>query len=111
MDTGIGPVYAISSAAFIAASYVLVRRATHQSSESFTALAVSLLVGTPLFVIILLVAGQWDDLFVFTWQQYALLAGAGWLHYLISRFMYFNGVRLIGANPTAAIIRTSVSPP
>lgn len=108
MDTGLGPVYAILSAAFIAASYVLVRRATHQSSESFTALAVSLLVGAPLFIFILFATGEWGDFFGFTWQQYLLLIGAGWLHYLISRFLYFNSVRIIGANPTAAIIRTSV---
>ncbi len=104
----LGPVFAILTAAFFAGAYVLLRRATHQSEESFTALAISLLVGTPLFVIILLLSGEWQYLFLFTWQQYTLLGAAGVLHFIITRYLYMNSVRLIGANPTAAVLRTSV---
>jgi drug/metabolite transporter (DMT)-like permease len=104
----LGPVFAILTAAFFGGAYVLIRRATHQSGESFTALAISLLVGTPLFVIILLISGEWRDLFLFTWQQYVLLIAAGLLHFIITRYLYLNSVRIIGANYTAAVLRTSV---
>ena len=38
----------------------------------------------------------------------ALLGGAGLLQSVVGRFLYFTGVRLIGANKTSAIIRTNV---
>jgi transporter family protein len=108
MQIELGPVFAILSAAFFAAVYVLVRRATHQSEESFSALSISLLVGTPIFALISLAFGEWQYLLLFTWQQYALLCAAGVLHFIITRYLYLIGVRIMGANPTAAIVRTSV---
>ena len=108
MGIQLGPLFAILTAAFFAGAYVLVRRATHQSEESFSALVVSLLVGTPLFALIMLVSGEWQYLWSFTWQQYALLCGAGVVHHIITRYLYLNSVRIVGANPTAAVVRTDV---
>ncbi len=108
MEIELGPVFAVLAAAFFAGVYVLVRRATHQSEESFSALAISLMVGTPLFFIILLISGEWQYLWLFTWQQYILLSAAGVLHFIITRYLYLNSVRIIGANPTVAMLRTSV---
>jgi drug/metabolite transporter (DMT)-like permease len=108
MEIQLGPVFAVLSAAFFAGAYVLVRRATHQSEESFSALSISLLVGTPIFALIALLSGQWQYLLLFTWQQYVLLGAAGILHFIITRYFYLTSVRIMGANPTAAIIRTSV---
>jgi len=67
-----------------------------------------MLVGTPLFIVLVSVAGEWYAFAEFTWQQYLLLAAAGLIHLVIARFLFFTSTRVIGANPTAAITRTSV---
>jgi len=108
MDNGTGPLFAILTAMTFAVTQILVRRVTYRSGESFTPLAVSMLVGTPLFIVLVSVAGEWYAFAEFTWQQYLLLAAAGLIHLVIARFLFFTSTRVIGANPTAAITRTSV---
>lgn len=108
MELQPGPLFAILTAASFALSQVLVRRSTYQAEESFTPLAVSMLVGTPVFVLLLSFFGEWRDFVSFTWQQYALLASAGLVHLIIARYLFFNSTRIIGANPTVAITRTAV---
>ena len=108
MELQLGPIFAILTAATFAVSQILVRRASYQSEESFTSLAVSMLIGTPIFVVLVTVSGQWPAFTSFTWQQYVLLGAAGLVHLIIARFLFFNSTRIIGANPTVAITRTSV---
>jgi transporter family protein len=108
MGIELGPVFAILSAASFAVTQILVRKATYQSEESFTPLAISMLVGTPIFLFLLALSGEWGELRSFTWQQYTLLSIAGLIHLMIARYLFFNSTRIIGANPTAAITRTSV---
>jgi len=108
MDNGTGPLFAILTAMTFAITQILVRRATYQSQESFTPLAVSMLVGTPLFILLVSFAGEWQAFISFTWQQYLLLVSAGLIHLVIARYLFFNSTRIIGANPTAAITRTAV---
>jgi drug/metabolite transporter (DMT)-like permease len=103
-----GPLFAIFTAVSFAVPQVLVRRVTYQSEESFTALAVSMLVGTPIFIILVSGFGEWHDFLTFTTEQYVLLGAAGLVHLIIARFLFFTSTRIIGANPTAAITRTSV---
>lgn len=67
-----------------------------------------MLVGTPIFVLLVSFFGEWRDFVSFTWQQYALLAAAGLVHLIIGRYLFFNSTRIIGANPTVAITRTAV---
>lgn len=100
--------FAILTAALFALSQVIIRRATYGAGESFTALAMSLLIGTPIFIILLTITGEWPDFISFTWQQYMLLAAAGLVHLIIARYLFFNSTRIIGANPTVAITRTSI---
>jgi drug/metabolite transporter (DMT)-like permease len=108
MDNGTGPLFAILTAMTFAVTQILVRRVTYRSGESFTPLAVSMLVGTPLFIVLVSVAGEWYAFAEFTWQQYLLLLTAGLIHLVIARFLFFTSTRVIGANPTAAITRASV---
>jgi drug/metabolite transporter (DMT)-like permease len=104
----LGPLFAILTAASFALSQVLIRRSTYQSEESFTSLAVSLLVGTPIFVLLVTGFGEWREFLSFTWRQYTLLASAGLVHLIIARYLFFNSTRIIGANPTVVITRASV---
>ena len=106
METGF--IFAVLTAAAFALSQVMIRRATYQAEESFTALAVSLLIGTPIFVIIIAITGDWQALLSFTRTQYVLLAAAGLVHLIIARYLFFSSTRIIGANPTVAITRSSV---
>ena len=108
MDNGTGPLFAILTAVAFAITQILVRRATYQSGESFTPLAVSMLVGTPLFILLVTFTGEWHAFISFTWQQYLLLTIAGLIHLMIARYLFFSSTRIIGANPTAAITRSSV---
>jgi drug/metabolite transporter (DMT)-like permease len=108
MDNGTGPLFSILTAMTFAITQILVRRVTYQSGESFTALAVSMLVGTPLIILLVSFTGEWHAFVSFTWQQYLLLAAAGLIHLVIARFLFFTSTRIIGANPTAAITRAAV---
>jgi uncharacterized membrane protein len=106
METG--AIYSLISALAFAITQVMVRRATHQSEESFTAMAATLFVGAPLFLVIVVASGTWRDLWAFSWQGFVYFAAAGILQFVGSRFMYFSAIRLIGANMTVAASRISV---
>jgi drug/metabolite transporter (DMT)-like permease len=108
MGIELGPVFAILTAVFFAISQILVRRATYQAEESFTSVAVSLLVGVPIFLILVTVFGEWEEFSSFSWKQYVLLGSAGLIHLIIARYLFFTGTRIIGANPTVAITRASI---
>ena len=103
-----GPVFAILTAISFAITQILVRRATYLSEESFTPLAISMMVGTPLFVLLVTITGEWPVLQSLKWQHYLLLVSAGLIHLIIARYLFFTSTRIIGANTTAAITRTSV---
>ena len=106
METGF--YFAIVSAMAFAIAQVIVRKSTYRSGESFTALAMTALVGPPVFIILLSALGEWDAFVSFSATQYVLLASAGLVHLIIARFLYFTSTRVIGANPTAAITRSSI---
>jgi len=104
----LGPVLALLSAAVFAGAGVLIRRGVYQSEESTTAAAVSALVGTPLFLFILPLTGDWNRLYSLSWQGFASLGMAGILQFVLGRYLLFNSIRLIGANKTVAISRTNI---
>jgi len=104
----LGPVLALLSAAVFGGMGVLIRRGVYQSEESTTAAAISAFVGTPLFLFILPLTGDWNRLWSLSWQGFASLGIAGILHFVLGRYLLFNAIRLIGANKTIAIARTNI---
>lgn len=104
----LGPVLALLSAAVFGGMGVLIRRGVYQSEESTTAAAISVFVGTPLFLFILPLTGDWNRLWSLSWQGFASLGIAGILHFVLGRYLLFNAIRLIGANKTVAIARTNI---
>ncbi|MBA7507949.1 hypothetical protein ES706_06679 [subsurface metagenome] len=104
----LGPVLALLSAAVFGGMGVLIRRGVYQSEESTTAAAISVFVGTPLFLFILPLTGDWNRLYSLSWQGFASLGIAGILHFVLGRYLLFNAIRLIGANKTVAIARTNI---
>jgi len=103
----LGPVLALLSAAVFGGMGVLIRRGVYQSEESTTAAAISVFVGTPLFLFILPLTGDWSRLWSLSWQGFASLGIAGILHFVLGRYLLFNSIRLIGANKTVAIARAN----
>jgi drug/metabolite transporter (DMT)-like permease len=101
----LGPVLALLSAAVAGGAGVLIRRGVYQSEESTTAAAISVLVGTPLFLFILPLTGDWSRLYSLSWQGFAALGIAGILHFVLGRYLLYNAIRLIGANKTVALAR------
>jgi len=106
MNTGY--FFAIATAASFALSQVLVRRVTFRAEESFTAVAVSVIAGTPAILLVLAISGEWPQFLSFSGSHYILLASAGLVHMVLARFLYFTSTRLLGANPTAAVTQTSI---
>lgn len=104
----LGPILAILSAVVFAGMVVLIRRGVYQSEESSPAAAISTLVGTPLFLFILPLTGDWNRLWSLSWQGFASLGIAGIMQFVLGRYLLFNAIRLIGANKTIAISRTNI---
>ena len=104
----LGPVLALLSAAVFAGVGVLIRRGVYQSEESTTAAAITVLVGTPLFLFILPLTGDWSRLWSLSWQGFTSLGIAGILHFVLGRYLLFNAIRLMGANKTVAIGRANI---
>jgi len=103
-----GPAFAVLTALCFGVAQVLVRRTTYQTDEAFTPVAFSVLIGTPVFIVIVLVSGEWDFILSFTWRDYLMLGAAGFLQFIAARYLFFNGTRIIGANPIAAITRSNI---
>jgi transporter family protein len=87
---------------------VFIRKGVYQSEESTTAAAISAFIGTPLFLFILPLTGDWNRLWSVSWQGFVFLSTAGIMHFVLGRYLLFNSIRLIGANKTVAIARTSI---
>lgn len=104
----IGLVFAIIAAVIFGASDVLVRRGVFRTGESYTAVLMSLFIGVLLFSLMITVTAQWDTVRSISWRALGLLAGAGILHFVAGRSLYYASVRLIGANKASAITKTDI---
>ena len=102
----IGPIIALISAACFAAAQVLLRRGVFRAGEAFSAVPISIFIGTTLFTVMLFVTGGWNELLSLSWQGFILLAGGGISHFVLGRLLSSNCVRLIGANKAVVVQRT-----
>jgi len=106
METGV--ILALLSALAFAGNQVLVRRATHQANESFTAMAMTLLIGTPPFALVTYLSGEWHYLWSISWRAIALLISAGIVQFIIVTYVYYSAIRILGANKAVSIGRTNI---
>ncbi|MFC2033655.1 DMT family transporter [Chloroflexota bacterium] len=104
----IGAILALLSALAFAGNQVLVRRATHQANESFTAMAMTLLIGTPPFALITYLTGEWYYLWSISWRAIILLISAGIVQFIIVTYVYYSAIRMLGANKAVSIARTNI---
>ncbi len=86
---------------------VVIRRAAYQSAETSPAAAISVFVGTPLFMLVLPFTVDWNLFRSLSWQVFVALGIAGILQFVLGRHLIFNGIRLIGANRALTISRAN----
>lgn len=104
----IGLVFAILVAIFFGASDIFIRRGMIKAGESYTAVFIGLLIGIILFPLMISFNAEWDKVWSLSSREIGLLVGAGVIHYIGGRFLYYAGVRLIGANKGSAISKTDI---
>jgi len=102
-----GLVLALIAAVSWAIGAVLVRKGVSQAEESFTAVAISVFLGIPLFSASVSLSGDWSKLWSLSGQGFILLGMAGIIHYVAGRLLSYNAYRLIGVNKASAFLRTS----
>lgn len=103
----LGLIFALLSAVGFAASAVFVRKGVYQAGESFSAVPITIFVGTIFFSVSLLFTAGWSKVWSFSWQELVLLGAAGIMHFVIGRFLAYNCIRLIGANKSSPLLQTS----
>lgn len=104
----IGIVFALLSAVFFGASDIFLRRGVLKAGEPYTAVLISLFTGVLLFLLVIAFTAQWGKVWSLSWQVGGLLVGAGIIHFIMGRFMYYDSIRLIGANRASPISKIDV---
>ena len=100
--------FAILGALSIALNGVIVRRAVLEVMNAAAGVIISVPIGLPLFLIILIATGQIGQLAEFSWQSYLWLSAAGIVNFVVGRSLNYNSVKLVGA--TISNIMTRVHP-
>ncbi len=103
----IGLVFALFSALSFSVGMVIVRRASADAGESFSATALSIFIGLPFFAIAILISGEWNALIHVSVKILGLLAAVGVVHFIAGRLLAYSSFRLIGANRATPFIQAS----
>jgi len=104
----IGLIFALLTAVSFAMSSIFLRKGMFRVGESFSALVITVFIGTIYFSLAVTFTGEWNKVWSLSWQGLALLGGAGIIHFILGRFLTLTCIRLIGANKSATLTRTSI---
>ena len=104
----LGLILSILAALGFALASVFVRRGTVRAGESFTAVSISVFLGTVLFLLFIMFTAKWNAFLSISWRGWLLLGAAGIMHLVAGRFFFYTSIRLIGANIALSIIQTSI---
>ncbi len=104
----IGLIFALLTAISFAMTSVFLRRGMFRAGESFSALVITVFIGTLYFSLAVTFTGEWNKVWSLSWQGWVLLGGAGVIHFILGRFLTFTCIRLIGSNKSATLTRTSI---
>ena len=100
----LGVCLAALSAATFAFNNASARRGVLTGSVA-QALAITVPIGVPIFLVAVLASGNLDTLLGFPATAAALLAGAGVLHFVVGRYGNFRAAQAIGNNLSAPVIQ------
>jgi uncharacterized membrane protein len=103
----LGAFFAICSAATFGFNSAAMRRGVLQGTV-FQAIAITVPIGVPLFLIAALIGGQLGDMFAFGWAGTGYLAAAGILHFVWGRYWNYRAVKEMGANLSGAVQQISL---
>ena len=103
----LGAFFAICSAATFGFNSATVRRGV-LTGTVFQAMAITVPIGVPLFVIAALLTGQIGAVAGFSWQSFAYLGLAGILHFVWGRYWNYRAVKEMGANLSGAVQQVSL---
>ena len=92
----LGAVFALLSALSFSLQNIMARRGVAEAPASAGAF-ITVLLGVPIFVIGALVTGQLFDVDLLSLKDYALLAAAGVIHFVLGRSFNYQAVAAIGA--------------
>lgn len=104
----IGLVFALLTAVSFALSTIFLRRGVSRAGESFSAVVISVFIGTFFFLLVVAFTGEWSTIWTLSGRGLVLLGAGGILHFVAGRFFSYTSVRLIGANKASAITRTNI---
>lgn len=93
----LGGIFALLAAATFAINNVLARRGV-VSGSVFQALAITIPLSVPLFLLAVLVTGSWSSIFGFSSNAYLALAVAGIVHFVWGRYCLYRATKAMGAN-------------
>lgn len=104
----IGQLFSLLSAVTFAASTVYVRRAVYLLGSSTGVMYVSVLLGTILFALVMIISGTAVQLGSASALALLALAGAGIVHFVVGRWFNYTALRFIGSNRATPIMSTDV---
>ncbi len=103
----IGLILALCAAISFAAAIVVVRKASAEAGESFTATMFTMFTGVPYFAVAITIAGDWSQFMTVSGRALVLLCGVGIIHFIGGRLLSYESYRLIGANKATPFTMTN----
>ena len=103
----LGAFFALCAAATFGFNSATVRRGV-LTGTVFQAMAITVPIGAPLFLLAALMMGQFSAIVEFGWTGTGYLALAGILHFVWGRYWNYRAVRDMGANLSGAVQQVSL---
>jgi len=101
-----GSTFAILAALCFASNNIFIRRGVTHILDPTLGVLISVPVGLPFVIVLLVLTGEISSIAGFSWQSYIWLSAAGILHYMVGRSLSYHCTQLVGAN-IANILRRS----
>ncbi|MFC1902859.1 EamA family transporter [Chloroflexota bacterium] len=99
--------FAFIGALSYAVGALATRRAVIKVADATVGTLISVPIGLPFFILILIAIGEISSIASLPWQSYAWFSAAGILHYVVGRSLSYNCVQLVGANISNVLRRIS----
>ena len=97
--------FAIIGAFAFATSTFILRRAVLNASDATVGVVLTVAMGMPFFMLVLVALGQVKSVASLSWQSYVWLSAAGIVHFVIARSLYYRSIQLYGANVSQVLVR------
>jgi drug/metabolite transporter (DMT)-like permease len=102
-----GGILAILGALAFAVGGIATRRAVIRVLDATVGVLITVPLGVPFFLLILIATGQTASILSFSWQSYAWLSAAGIIHFIVGRSLSYSCTQLVGQNIANIVRRAS----